>query len=301
MYNRVLMTGADGVIGKMLRKELRGVYPVLRLSHRRPFGDAQPGEEIVLANLDNYDEVDAAMEGVDAVIHLGGKAEEGTWDVVLKSNVMGAFNTFEAARRHGVKRFIFASTNHLIGYYRRDRKLTVDDPPRPDCRYAATKVFGEALARLYADKHGMSVICQRIGSFQPRPLNVRMLSCWLSHRDMVQLTRVCLDAPLDTHFEVVWGVSGNDRSWWDNSPAERLGFKPLDNSEEYAEEIFEAQRKALEDEAAQSKSGGTDVADQAAVVSAIKAVQGKELPAEGLFQGGPYCAMEFNGDLDKID
>ena len=123
MYNRVLMTGADGVIGRVLREALRGVYPVLRLSHRRPFGDPKPGEEIVLANLDNYDEVDAAMEGVDAVIHLGGKAEEGTWDVVLKSNILGAFNTFEAARRHGIKRFVFASTNHLVGYHRRDRSL----------------------------------------------------------------------------------------------------------------------------------------------------------------------------------
>lgn len=301
MYNRVLMTGADGVIGRVLRKELSGVYPILRLSHRRPFGDPNPGEEIVLANLENADEMDDLMEGVDAVIHLGGKAEEGTWDVVLKSNILGAFNTFEAARRHGVKRFVFASTNHLIGYYRRDRKLTVNDPPRPDCRYAATKVFGEALARLYSDKYGMSTICMRIGSFQPRPLNVRMLSCWLSHHDMVQLARVCLDAPLDIHYEVVWGVSDNDRSWWDNSPAERLGYRPMDNSEDFAEEIFEAQRRARKESGKGSRSGSTDVADQAAVVSAIKAVQGEEPPAEGLFQGGPYCAMEFTGDLDKID
>lgn len=301
MYNRVLMTGADGVIGRVLRKELSGVYPILRLSHRRPFGDPNPGEEIVLANLENADEMDDLMEGVDAVIHLGGKAEEGTWDVVLKSNILGAFNTFEAARRHGVKRFVFASTNHLIGYYRRDRKLTVNDPPRPDCRYAATKVFGEALARLYSDKYGMSTICMRIGSFQPRPLNVRMLSCWLSHHDMVQLARVCLDAPLDIHYEVVWGVSDNDRSWWDNSPAERLGYRPMDNSEDFAEEIFEAQRRARKVSGKGSRSGSTDVADQAAVVSAIKAVQGEEPPTEGLFQGGPYCAMEFTGDLDKID
>ena len=113
----------------MLREAFRGVYPVLRLSHRRPFGDPKSGEEIVLANLENYDEVDAVMEGVDAVIHLGGKAEEGTWDVVLKSNILGAFNTFEAARRHGVKRFVFASINHLVGSHRRDRKLTVGEPP----------------------------------------------------------------------------------------------------------------------------------------------------------------------------
>ena len=299
MYHRVLLTGANGVVGKVLREGLRGQFPVLRLSHRRPFGDPEPGEEIVLANLDNEDEVDAMMEGVDAVVHMGGKAEEGPWDVVLKSNIMGAINTFEAARRHKVKRFVFASTNHTIGYYRRDRKLTVYDPPRPDCRYGATKVFGETLGRLYADKYGMSVICQRIGSFQPEPMNVRMLSCWLSHRDMVQLTKVCLNAPLDTHFEIVWGVSGNTRSWWDNTPAYALGYTPEDNAEDYAEAILEAQRKARET-AKESSSSNTDITDQAAVIAAIKAVQAEEPPAEGLFQGGPFCAMEFDGDLDKI-
>jgi uronate dehydrogenase len=154
---------------------------------------------------------------------------------------------------------------------------------------------------MYADKHGMSTICMRIGSFQPRPLNVRMLSCWISHQDMVQLARVCLDAPPAVHYEVVWGVSGNDRSWWDNTPAERLGYCPRDNSEDFAEEIFAAQRRAREQSQAASKSSTTDVADQAAVVSAIKAVQADEPPAEGLFQGGPFCAMEFTGDLDKID
>lgn len=301
MHNRVLLTGANGVVGKVLRESLRGVYPVLRLSHRREFGEALPGEEIVLANLDDPDEVDRAMEGVDAVIHMGGKAEEGTWDQVLKSNIMGSFNVFEAARRHGVKRIVNASTNHVTGYYRRDRQITVYDPPRPDCRYATTKVFGEALARLYADKYDMSVICMRIGSFQPRPMNVRMLSCWLSPRDLVQLTRICLDAPEDLHFETVWGVSGNDRSWWDNSPAERLGYRPQDNSETFAAEILEAQRTARAEQQDHSQSAGTDVAEQDAVIAAIKAVQGDEPPAEGLFQGGPFCAMEFDGDLDKID
>lgn len=299
MYQRVLLTGANGTVGKVLREGLRGVYPMLRLSHRRPFGDPLPGEEIVLANLDVADEVDAMMEGVDAVIHMGGKAEEGPWEAVLKSNIMGTYNVFEAARRHKVKRVIFASTNHTIGYYRRDRKLTVNDPPRPDCRYGLTKVFGEALARLYADKYGLSVICQRIGSFQDRPMNVRMLSCWLSHRDMLELTRVCLNAPPETHFEIVWGVSGNTRTWWDNTPAFKLGFTPRDNAEDYAEEILAAQRAARAAKAP-SGSGGTDVTDQAAVIAAIKAVQAEEPPAEGLFQGGPFCAMEFEGDLDKI-
>ncbi len=270
MYNRVLLTGADGVIGKVLRPALRGIYPVLRLSHRRPFGDPEPGEEIVLANLDNYDEVDAMMEGVDAVIHMGGKAEEGTWDVVLKSNILGAYNTFEAARRHGVKRFIFASTNHLIGYYRRGRTLTVNDPPRPDCRYAATKVFGEALARMYADKYGMSVVCQRIGVSQKEVPHVRGLWTWQSYPDYLHMTRQCLDTP-DIHFLICYGVSANTRPLWDNSTAPLIGYEPQDDAEDHIEAVLAKQK--FEDEP----------------------------EIERLFHGGWFCGMEFTGDPDKID
>jgi hypothetical protein len=118
---------------------------------------------------------------------------------------------------------------------------------------------------------------------------------------MVQLARVWLDAPLDVHYEVVWGVSDNDRSWWDNTPAVRLGYRPRDNSEDFAEETFEAQRQARAQNQVESRSSTTDAADQEAVVSAIKAVKADEPPTEGLFQGGPYCAIEFNGDLDKIN
>jgi uronate dehydrogenase len=300
---RVLMTGAAGIIGKVLRETLRGVYPILRLSHRRPFGEARPGEEIVIANLENFDDVSAAVEGVDGIIHMGGKAVEGTWEEILNSNVTGTYNLFEAARRHGVKRVVFASSNHAIGYYRRDQGIDSNVRPKPDSRYGVSKVFGEALGSMYADKYGMSVVCQRIGSFQPRPGNERMLSTWLSHRDMTQLTRCCLEAP-DVHFEIVYGVSGNTRSWWDNSAAYRLGYKPEDDSEEYAEEILAAQAKALAELDGKETShvpsvdpSNMSVQEVVALTTAINPVEPDE---EGSFQGGPFCGLEFSGDVDKI-
>lgn len=270
MYNRVLITGAGGALGQVLRDGLKGVYPVLRLSHRRDIGPAQPGEEINVANLESFEEVDAAMEGVDAVVHLGGKAVEGTWDEILHSNIIGTYNLFETARRHKVKRVVFASTHHIVGYYRRDRVVGVDAPPRPDSRYAVSKVFGEALGRMYADKYGMSVVSQRIGVSQKEVPHVRGLWTWQSYPDYVHMTRQCLDTP-DIHFLVAYGVSANTRPLWDNSTAEAIGYEPQDDAEDHIREVLAKQK--FEDE---------------------------PMP-ERLFHGGWFTGMEFEGDVDKID
>jgi uronate dehydrogenase len=266
----VLITGAAGRIGSVLREGLRGAYPVLRLSDIRPLGEAQAGEELDAADLRDLDQMVAAMEGVDAVVHLGGVPEEDAWEPVHNLNLVGCYHVFEAARRQGVKRMVFASSNHVIGYYRRPERIGPDVPPRPDSRYGVSKVFGEALGRLYADKHGIGCVSLRIGSFQPKPKNVRMLSTWISHRDTVQLVRRSLDAP-EVHFEVVYGVSNNDRNWWDNPGGERIGYKPEDNAEDYAEEILG--QMAPEDEP----------------------------ETERLFHGGEFCGMEFSGDTSRIE
>ena len=271
--HRILITGAAGSIGAVLRAGLQGHYPILRLSDIAGLGDAGPGEEIVAADLCDLPRMEAAMADVDAVVHLGGTSLEDDWESIHANNIVGLYNTFEAARRQGVSRIIFASSNHAIGFYRRDRQIDHTVAPRPDTRYGVSKVFGEALARLYADKHGMGAACLRIGSFQKRPLNSRMLSTWISHRDMVQLVRCCLDAPA-LHFEIVYGASANSRSWWDNSAATRLGYAPEDNAEDYADEILAAERR--------DPDKGEDA-------------------VERLFHGGPFTSLEFNGDTDNID
>ena len=267
---RVLITGAAGTIGSVLRDGLRGRYPVLRLTDRAPLGKAQAGEEIV-ENLDLADlaGLEAAMQDVDAVVHLAGTPVEQAWEPVLNNNIIGLYNTYEAARRQGVRRIVFASSNHTVGFHPRGRHIDETVPPRPDGRYGVSKVFAEALGRLYADKHGMEIINLRIGSFQPRPKNVRMLNTWLSHRDCVHLVDVALRAA-GIHFEIIYGVSANSRNRWHDSLAARIGYEPQDNAEDYAEEILASMKP--EDEPL----------------------------VERMFHGGEYCNMEFDGDLAKI-
>ena len=267
---RVLITGAAGTIGRALREGLRGAYPILRLSDIAPLGEAGPGEELVPADLRDLAQVEAAMAGVDAVVHLGGMAVENTWEIVHEANIVGCYHVFEAARRRGVKRVVFASSNHVIGYHRRSERIDDTAMFRPDSRYGLSKLFGEGLGRLYADKHGIACVCLRIGSFQVKPKDVRMLSTWISHRDMVHLVRRALEAE-DVHFEIVYGVSANDRNWWDNPGGQRIGYAPQDNAEDHAAEILS--RMAPEDEP----------------------------EIERAFHGGPFCGMKFSRDLSEID
>ena len=267
---RVLISGAAGVIGTVLRQGLRGRYPHLRLMDIAPLGAAAPGEEVCTADVRDLAALEKVMAGVDCVVHLAGVPTEAAWEKILPMNIVGCYNAFEAARRAGVKRFIFASSNHAVGFHRRGRFIDNEVQPRPDSRYGVSKVFGEALGRLYADKHGMDVACLRIGSFRAvdRPINVRMLNTWLSHRDMVQLVTRCIEAP-PYHFVVVYGVSANLRSRWDNTNVGSLGYRPADDSEKFAAELIA--RNETED------------------------------PVSALFHGAFFCPMEFSGDTDKID
>jgi uronate dehydrogenase len=266
--NRILITGAAGSIGRTLREGFRGRYPVVRLSDIAPMEPARPGEEVVPADLANAAEVDAAMNGVDAVIHLGGISVEDTWEKILPNSIAGTWNIFAAARRHGVRRVVYASSHHAVGYYRRGRFIDRLVQPRPDGPYGVSKVFGEAVGRMFADKHGMTVACLRIGGFLPKPKDLRTLRIWLSPRDCIQLVGRCLDAA-DYHFIVVYGVSNNERCRYLNTGLEFLGYRPQDNSEEFAAEIM-----------AQPEGEGA-ISRQ--------------------FHGGPYSEIDFDGDLAKIE
>ena len=146
-------------------------------------------------------------------------------------------NIERPARRNGVKRVLFATSNHAVGFYRRDETIDHGVYPRPDSRYGLSKVFGEQVGSLYADKYGLEVLCLRIGNLSVKPVDKRRLSIWLSPRDLAQLVRIGVDHP-DVRFEIVYGISANQRSWYDNSNAERLGYRPQDESEAYAADIL---------------------------------------------------------------
>ncbi len=235
MFNRILITGAAGNIGSTLRAGLRGVYPVLRLTDNRNLGEAAEGEEVVQADLTNFDEVLAAMQDVDAVVHLGGIPNEDTYERIRSVNMDGTQHVYEAARLAGARRVVFASSIHAVGFYPREQ-IGPDVPTRPDTFYGVSKVFGEALGRLYWDKHGLESAALRINSFLERPQERRNLSTWLSHRDAVNLVRACLDTP-ELGFRILAGISGNTRAWMTDEGWAEVGYTPQDNAEDYAAEI----------------------------------------------------------------
>src|SRR3954454_12103800 len=205
---RVLMTGARGQIGSVLRPALRTDVEELRLSDLTDPDELVEGETSVPADLTDFDAVQRAVEGVDAVVHLGAVPDEAPFEQIAGPNLHGAYHVFEACRRFGVKRIVYASSNHATGMYPVGVPLDGSYPPRPDGLYGASKVFGEALGRMYVDRFGLSVVCLRIASFQPHPRERRELSTWLSHEDAVRLVQAALTAD-DVAFAVVYGGSQN--------------------------------------------------------------------------------------------
>jgi uronate dehydrogenase len=262
---RLLITGAAGALGRQSRAHLKDMADVMRLTDALAMPSAEGAEEVVQCDLADAAAVEALCEGVDAILHLGGQATEAPWPRIMQSNIMGAVNLWEGARKAGVKRILFASSNHAIGFHRRTTRLDAQSPARPDGRYGVSKAFGEDIAYLYAAKYGIAAFCMRIGSCFPEPTTERMLATWLSYADFIRLARAGLSATYQ--YEIVYGVSRNSRSWWDNSNAYRLGYDPQDNAEAFAPRL-----KGLAPEDAVS----------------------------GLFQGGGFTADEFAGDTGRI-
>ena len=255
----ILITGASGDVGTHLRRELAGKY-VLRVSDLRSLEKINKEEKFVRADISKFSDAMRITRGVDAIVHLGGYSVEGPWEGILSANIVGCYNVFEAARRNGVKRILFPTSNHAVGFYRRDRTIDHHVYPKPDSRYGVSKVFGEALASLYADKYGMQMFCMRIGNVSPVPIDKRRLSILFTPRDLAQLVTIGIEHP-DIRFEIVYGISGNKRAWYDNSNAFRLGYKPRDDSETFAAETL-----------AREKPGGHPVAE--------------------MHQGGVFCVEE---------
>jgi uronate dehydrogenase len=258
---RILLTGASGGIGTRLRPLLAAVYGPVRLSDlTAPAGPLAPGETFVCADLADLGQVRAMVRGIDAIVHLGGFSVEGPWETILQANIVGTYNLYEAAREAGVERVVFASSNHAVGFYRRDHRIDHAVPARPDTRYGASKAFGEAIGALYADKHGIRVFNIRIGNVADAPIDRRRLAIWLSPADLLQLVRIGIEHP-DVRCETVYGASDNARTWWDNARAHALGYRPQGRSEDFAAQVLAHEEPAD--------------------------------PIGDRLQGGSYCTQEF--------
>lgn len=250
---RVLVTGMTGRIGGIVRKHLGDRYQLSGLDH-------MPAEGISglrVADISDFDAIRPAFDGIDTVVHLAADPRvEGSFESNLKNNLIGTYNVFEASRQAGVKRVVFASSQHVTGGFYQEspykdvmelkfdkvdgnlRLLTPQAPIRPDSLYGASKAYGEALGRYYSDFLGLSVVCLRIGWVMTvddpvHAVSPMSLSFWLSHRDCAQIIQKSIDAPSDLRFALVYAMSANKWSMWDLEPARRLlGYEPQDDAGE---------------------------------------------------------------------
>ncbi|MBT2370438.1 NAD-dependent epimerase/dehydratase family protein [Pseudomonas fluorescens] len=236
-FNRILLTGAAGGLGQILRETLQAHANIVRASDISPMTpSAGDHEEVIHCNLADKAEVHTLAEDVDAIIHLGGISVERAFEEILDANIRGTFHIYEAARKHRIKRVVFASSNHVTGFHRQDQELDTHSERRPDGYYALSKSYGEDMATFYFERYGIETVSLRIGSSFAEPRNRRMMSTWLSYRDLGQLMERALLAR-DVGHTVVYGVSANRNTWWNNRHAAHLGFIPQDSSEAFREKI----------------------------------------------------------------
>lgn len=257
-FRRLLLTGAAGHLGRELRPRLKARCEWLRLSDRAPIGDLADGEEFVRVELGDAAAVLDLVAGVDAIVHLGGVSTEQPWAPILEANIVGVYHLYEAARKNGVKRIVFASSNHVTGFYRQDEVIGPKHPVRPDGLYGLSKAFGENLAQLYWDRWRIETVSLRIGSAFAAPRDRRMLATWMSFDDTERLVVAALTAPVVGH-TVIYGMSDNRSTWWDNTSARHVGYRPLDSSEVFRAEVESRQPVLDRDDPAVIYQGGAFV------------------------------------------
>ena len=234
---KLVLTGAAGRLGSYLREPLTKMCDTLVSTDLADdIGTLYPGETYVKADLSDLDAMLTVIKDADMVVHFGAIGDEAAWDNILQSNIVGAYNVWEAAYRCGVKRVVYASSVHAVGMHLKTDTIGLDAPHRPDTYYGLAKCFAEDLASLYWDKRGIEAVCMRIFSCAPAN-NARAIGTWLSYDDLIHLVERSIDSPV-VGFTVVYGISNNDRAVVDNTKAGHLGYRPKDNAEQFAREVF---------------------------------------------------------------
>jgi uronate dehydrogenase len=265
---KVALSGAAGNIGRILRQEIpRHGFNLRSAGGMSPLTPLHDGEDVTHGDLADPDVVDNLLRGVDVLVHMAGTSVERPLHEVVANNLVALHQVYEGARRHRVRRIVLASSNHAFGMYPVEERLKLDSPYRPDGMYGLSKVWGEAMARMYWDKHGIEGVCLRIGSaMETPPTNERQLSTWLAPDDLVQLVVKSIRAER-VGWAPVWGISANARAYCDLSEGNAIGYEPLGNAEHFA-----------------------------------AAAQGDRLEgAAQRFQGGQFVTIDFTPESDRPD
>ncbi len=240
MIDTLLLTGAAGTLGRLLAEPLRMRCRQLVISDLAgPLATLAPphGAQAVACDLSAAAAARDLLRGVDAVVHLGGVSVEGPFEPILEANIRGTFNLYDAARRAGTRRIVYASSNHVTGCHPVGAQLDPADETRPDGHYGLSKLFGEGVARMHHDRYGIESVCLRIGTATPEPADRRALSTWISPRDLIALVIASLEAP-QVGCLIAYGLSDNPRRWWNCDEAwARLGFRPQDSAEPWASRV----------------------------------------------------------------
>lgn len=252
MRDCIVLTGAAGRLGQALRPYLSPLCKELRLVDRAAMTASQPNEKTFQIDLSDETALKGVLQHASAVVHFAGYPREAEWDVLLPANIECTIKLWELANAAGVDRIIYATSNHVVGLYPRDKPLDELVHPLPDSRYGLTKVFMEGLASLYAIKHGVRGFGLRIGHCAPEPSDARMLSHWIHPEDLAALVRVGLEADYDN--EIVYGASDNTRSWWPNARALELGYRPRHSADVFAEQL---KARVSDDPVAERFQGGS--------------------------------------------
>lgn len=255
LLDRLVLTGAAGRLGSYLREPLSKLATELVSTDlAEDIGTLYPNERYIRADLAQADQISVVIKGAEMVVHFGAIGDEAPFETLLGPNFIGAYNVWEAAHRHGVRRIVYASSIHAVGMYPRAERIGTDVPHRPDSFYGLAKCFAEDLGRMYWEKRGLESVHLRILSCA-QVTSPRALGTWLSYPDLIQLVTRAIDTPT-TGFAIVYGVSDNDRAPVDNSKAAYLGFRPKDNAEVFAPDILAAAPKPDPTDPAQMCHGG---------------------------------------------
>jgi uronate dehydrogenase len=267
---KILLTGAAGIVGSLIRPLMASRYVEVVLTDIAELDQVADNETFVPGDIVDLDFVKQVSADVDGIVHLAGMVgPEYLFDEVLGPNIIGTHHVFAAARENGIRRVVYASSHHAVGYYRRDEGIDEHTLPRPDSQYGLSKAFGESVGSYYWDKFGIDVLAIRIGFAAAEVIDERRLHTWISPRDLVQLIDIGLTKP-DLGFQIVYGVSDNPGPFFNNSNAMRLGYQPQDSAVDHLAD--------------------PDILNQRADPAAL----------EGAVVGGPFARLAYVGDPKRL-